>query len=101
MAHNLLAALALAGVVERSGRQQRLRVAPRFLAHAEQTAGRMVSLGVKATEQDVLASALAAWDEYRTDTWQGAQFLASVLAERDQLGQLRPVFPAIEAFAAA
>jgi hypothetical protein len=101
MAQNLLAALALAGVVERSNKARTLRVSPRFMAHAEGTAGRLRLLGLHLQEKDVLHSALSTWDEFHQDAWPAAGFLAQIMTDRDQMGALRPVFPALEAFAAA
>lgn len=101
MAQNLLAALALAGVLQRAPGARGLRVTHRFLAHAEGTAGRFRMLGLAGDESDVLANALSTWDDYRQDPRAGAGLLRDMLADRDQLGSLRPVFPAIESFSAA
>jgi len=100
MASNLLASLALAGILERSGRGRVvLRVAPRFLAHAEGTAGRL-RLQRRGTDLDALEAALATWDEYHHEPRAGAVFLLGLLEERDQLGALRPAFPPLDAFRA-
>ncbi len=101
MAQNLLAALALAGILQRAPGARRLRVNPRFLAHAEGTAGRYRTLGLTGDEYDVLAAALGTWDDFRQDPRAAASMLREMLADRDQLGALRPVFPAIETFSAA
>lgn len=102
MTGNLLARLTLAGVLARSGgRRSRLRVSPRFLAHAEGTAGRLHMQGRTATPGPVLAAALQTWDDFHGDAHTTARFLEDFLADRDQLGPLRPVFPVLEAFAAA
>ncbi len=101
MAQNLLAALALAGILQRAPGARGLRVTHRFLAHAEGTAGRYRTLGLTGDESDVLTAALSTWDDYRQDPRAGAQLLRDMLADRDQLGAIRPVFPAIESFMAA
>lgn len=102
MASNILASLAVSGVVERSGRGRLvLRVAPRFLAHAEATAGRMRLHGRPLDDHRVLEAALGTWDEYRHDPRLGARFLQDLLLERGQMGALRPAFPPLDTFAAA
>lgn len=102
MAQNLLASLTLAGIIERTGPGRRtLRVTPRFMAHAEGTVGRLHTLGLVCDDVDVLHAALQTWDDFLQDPWSSARFLHQIMADRDQLGQLRPVFPAIEQFSAA
>ncbi len=102
MSSHLLADLARSGVLEynRSRAGSVLRPSPRFMAHAEQTAGRLgahASLGAVA----ILENALATWDEHGLGLRDAARFLADFLGERDQLGALRPVFPVLEQFALA
>lgn len=96
-----LAALARSGVLEYTrGRAVGLRASPRFVAHAEQTAARLglhASLGTTA----ILAAALDSWDEEGLGLRDAAPMLTEFLAERHQLGLLRPVFPVLEHFAAA
>ncbi len=101
MAQNLLASLALAGVLQRAPAARGLRVTHRFLAHAEGTAGRFRTLGLTGDECDVLAAALSTWDDFRQDPRAGAALLRDMLADRDQLGALRPVFPGLDTFSAA
>lgn len=100
---NPLSALAGAGVLERcSGRGRAyLRVAPRFLAHAEDCAARLRLQGRSSGPTGTLASALLGWDGYDHDPHQGALVLVDLLEERGQLGALRPVFPLLEEFATA
>ncbi|MGB0651797.1 MAG: hypothetical protein ACPGQL_01235 [Thermoplasmatota archaeon] len=97
MAGNLLASLTLAGVLQRRGGRSgsRLRVAPRFLDHAERQAA------TRADPVRALEDALVTWDGYANDVRLGARLLHDLLAERDQLGALRPVFPALESFTTA
>lgn len=99
----LLSALSAAGILERpsSRRGAFLRVAPRFLAHAEQTANHMHRLGVPSNPASVLDRALATWDDYRHDPHQGALLLVDFLDGRSQFGSLQPVFPALDAFTPA
>jgi hypothetical protein len=97
-----LAALTHAGVLERSGApRSTLRVAPRFLAHAERLASRRRTLGLPAVPDEVLEAALATWDDYAQDTRAGARVLARLLEERGQLGALHRAFPPLERFAQA
>ena len=102
MTVHVLAALAQAGVVERSGSRgtRRLRATPRFLAHAEATAARLALRGTTPGATEALEAALGAWDGYLHDARQGARFLREFLGERDQLGALHPVFPVLEGFPA-
>lgn len=96
MAPHLLASLALARIVERTGPGRCvLRITPRFLAHAEGTAGH----GSHETKADLLYRALQTWDGFHHDPRAGAAFLHDVLA--NQLGSLSPAFPSIESFRAA
>jgi hypothetical protein len=99
---NPLSALAAAGVLERCSTRGRvfLRVTPRFLAHAEDASARLRLQGRHAGPSGALASALLSWDGYDHDPHQGALLLAEFLAERGQLGALRPVFPLLEEFGA-
>lgn len=99
----LLSALSSAGILERpsSRRGAFLRVTPRFLAHAEETAARLHLTGRAANPALVLDSALATWDDYRHDPHQGALLLVDFLDGRSQLGSLQPVFPALDNFAQA
>ncbi len=101
MSSHLLAALARSGVLEQSRSRAgvTIRVSPRFLAHAEQTASRLglhAALGASA----VLEAALATWDEDGVGLRDAARLLADFLGERHQLGMIRPVFPVLEQFAA-
>ncbi len=94
MAPNLLASLAVARIIERTGRGRSvLRITPRFLAHAEGTAQGHED------QAEVLCRALQTWDGYHHDPRAGAAFLRDALA--DQLGNLCPAFPSIESFRAA
>jgi len=97
---NPLSDLAAAGVLERcSGRGRAfLRVAPRFLAHAEDAAARLRLQGRATGPAGTLAFALLGWDGYDSDPHQGALVLVDLLEERGQLGALRPVFPLLEQF---
>lgn len=89
---NLLAALAAAGVLERAGRPRTvLRIAPRFLAHAQAAARATTGrLGAAALE-----TALGTWDEFRHDPRAGALLLERYAAEQATvvLG-----LPALESF---
>lgn len=100
MAQNLLASLVTAGVVERAGPRGRahLRVSPRFMAHAEGTVGRLRIQGHVPDARGVLQAALMTWDGLHVDPWAGAGFLERLLADRDQWGALRPVFPDLGSF---
>jgi hypothetical protein len=102
-ASTLLSGLSAAGVLERPGSRRGafLRVTPRFLDHAEATAARMRMTGRGASPAVVLHAALAGWDDYRQDPYQGALLLVDFLDGRGQLGNLQPVFPALEHFAQA
>jgi hypothetical protein len=95
-----LAALALAGVVERAAPASTLRVTPRFLAHAEATGARRRLLAHD-DARAVLESALATWDDYSHDARTGAEVLENLLDDRGQLGRLRPQFPLLEQFSVA
>ena len=96
---SLLTRLALAGVVERAGpRRSVLRVTPRFLAHAEGTAGRLRMLGLLGTPQDILESALETWGDLAVAPRRGAHYLAELMSDRDQMASLQP-FLAVEAVA--
>lgn len=100
----LLSDLAAAGVVERASSRSgpsHLRVAARFLSHAERETARRQSLGLAASAEDVLAAVLTVWDEYSGDARSGAEVVFAVMAERHQLGLLRPAFPTLDAFALA
>lgn len=89
---NVLASLCAHGVLERpAGRP--LRVSPRFLAHAEGTAGRMRILGMDADA--ALDAALTEWTGQRDDAARAV--LMELLGRQEQWGALRPVFPAIAA----
>ncbi len=101
MASNLLARLTVAGAIERTGGRTgtRLRVAPRFLAHAEATVARLQGRGQRSTPAVALAAALTTWDEFHGDCRQAADFLLEFMEAHDQMGALRPVFPALERFA--
>ena len=90
---NVLASLASAGILERAGSRRTLRVTPRFLAHAEGTAGRLRLLG-HPDPALVLREALGSWDAYRHDLADGTTALMGFLADHDQFGALRPVFNA-------
>lgn len=93
MAPNLIASLAVAGIIERAGRGRSvLRITPRFLAHAHGAARHPA-------DSEALCRALKTWDGYHHDPRAGAAFLRDVLS--DQLGLLRPAFPALDSFAAA
>ena len=99
----LLSALSAAGVLERPGSRRGafLRVTPRFLDHAESTAARLRMTGHPTAPAAVLHAALAGWDDYRQDPYQGALLLADFLDGHGQFGGLQPVFPALESFPAA
>lgn len=99
----LLSSLASAGVLERPGSRRGafLRVTPRFLAHAEDTASRLRLLGRAHDPASVLTAALTAWDDYGHDPHQGSLLLVDFLDGRSQLGALQPVFPALDSFANA
>ncbi|MEA3144286.1 MAG: hypothetical protein QOG31_1610 [Thermoplasmata archaeon] len=101
--HNPMAALTRCGVLEQSrGRGAcTLRVSPRFLAHAEATAARLFQQGRFMGVAHTLETALTAWDGSPPDVRHVAHFLAQFLDEREQMGGLRPVFPALEQFSAA
>ena len=97
MAGSLLASLAAAGVVERAGpRRAVLRVTTRFLAHAEGTAGRLRTLGRVDDRATVLEVALATWDGYHNAAHGGARILADLLGDREQFGNVFPVFAAMD-----
>lgn len=103
MTQHLLSHLASAGILERAGGRGAayLRVTPRFLAHAEGTAGR---LRLQTGTDDVhasLVSALTTWDDFTHSPYHAALYLRDLLSERGQLGHLRAFFPAIESYAAA
>lgn len=99
MGSNLLAALAAAGILERTGPGRAvLRASPRFLAHAEGTAGRLRLQGRSTGAEAALEAALVTWDGYRHSPLAGARFLREFLEERNQLGAVVPVFPALETF---
>lgn len=102
-ASTLLSALSAAGVLERPGSRRGafLRVTPRFLDHAEATGARLRLAGRAASPASVLHAALAGWDDYRQDPYQGALLLADFLDGHGQFGSLQPVFPALESFPAA
>lgn len=88
---SLLTRLALAGVVERAGpRRSVLRVTPRFLAHAEGTAGRLRMLGHPGTPQEILESALETWGDLAVAPGRGARYLTGLMADRDQMTSLQP-----------
>ncbi len=101
MVSNLLARLAVAGVLERTGNRlgARLRVAPRFLAHAEAVAHQQRARGRSPEAVTTLEAALARWDEYQGDCRLGADILLDFMEIRDQLGSVRPMFPALERYA--
>lgn len=83
----LLTRLASAGVLERSGRRRTaLRVAPRFLAHAESTAARLGRHDAEA----VLHAALQEWGPYTAGSRTGAALLVRLLEDQDQMGALGP-----------
>ncbi len=82
---NLLASLHALGIVERTG--LRLRVTPRFLAHAEGTAGRLHLLGQPQRALDV---ALASWGPVPEGA---ATVVADLMDRHDQWGMVHPVFP--------
>jgi hypothetical protein len=94
-----LNALARAGVLEcRPGPAgAALRANPRFLAHAEEVAARRGHWRA----EPALAAALSDWDEEGRGLHRHAAFVAAFLAEREQLGRLRPAFPALEGFGLA
>lgn len=97
MAH-VLASLALNGIVERSGpRKAVLRVTPRFLAHAEGTAGRLRLQAPAASQDEVLEAALLSWDGFGHDARLAAQVLARMID--DHWGM--PLFGTLDPFAAA
>jgi hypothetical protein len=100
--HNPMATLTRCGVLEQSrGRgASTLRVTPRFLAHAEETAARLFQQARFMGVTHALETALASWDGIH-DVRPAALFLADFLGEREQFGGLRPVFPALEQFSAA
>src|ERR1041385_4175923 len=100
--HNPMAALTRCGVLEQSrGRGAcTLRVSPRFLAHAEETAARLFEQARFLGVTHALEAALSTWD-YGHAVRPAALFLADFLGEREQFGGLRPVFPALEQFALA
>jgi hypothetical protein len=101
--HNPMAALTRCGVLEQSrGRGAcTLRVSPRFLAHAEETAARLFQQARFLGVAHALETALSAWDGYEHDVRPAAAFLVEFLGEREQFGGLRPVFPVLEQFTAA
>lgn len=102
MSPNPLVRLSSARVLVRSGgRRNRLRVNPRFLAHAEGTAGRLHLQGRPVGSVQALEVALTTWDGFAGDACHAAAFLETFLADRHQLGALRPVFPVLESFAVA
>ena len=98
MSRNTMALLAQAGVLERRGG---LRVSARFLAHAESTASRLRQQGRWFGPADGLQAALGTWDDYLHDVRQGALVLWEFMADHHQAGGLQPVFPALDAYAAA
>lgn len=103
MTHALLGHLTAAGILERAGGKGAayLRVTPRFLSHAEGTAGRLrLQTGVD-DEHAALQSALSTWDGYRLNAYQGALFLRDLLEERGQLGTLQRTFMVLDSFAVA
>jgi hypothetical protein len=103
MTQHILSHLTAAGILERAGGRGNayLRVTPRFLSHAEGTAGRLRLRTGHDDEHAALETALATWDHHVHNPYQGALFLRDLLLERGQLGRVRSFFPAIEAFAAA
>src|SRR5438270_12725939 len=101
--HNPMSSLTQSGILEQSrGRGAcTLRVSPRFLAHAEETAARLFQQARFLGVAHALEAALASWDGYDHAVRPAALFLADFLDNRDQMGNLRPVFPALEQFAVA
>lgn len=85
-----LPGLVRSGVVLRTG--GRLRVSGRFLAHAERAVAQATLRGAPDLTL-ALESALRA-SGHRADVPESARFIADFLAERGQLGTLRPVFGA-------
>jgi hypothetical protein len=98
-----LATLTRCGVLEQSrGRGAcTLRVSPRFLAHAEETAARLFEQARFLGVAHALETALSSWDGYDHAVRPAALFLADFLGEREQMGSLCPVFPVLEQFAVA
>lgn len=92
----LLTRLTLAGIVERAGRRRSvLRVTPRFLAHAEGTAGRLRMLGF-GTPHGILEAALETWGDASVTPRRGADCLLELMADRDQLGTLQPFLAPVD-----
>src|SRR5205085_420529 len=75
-----LALLVRSGVLERTGVQ--VRVAPRFLSHAECTAERLRCIGRWLGPADALEAALGTWDDWMHDVRQGSLALWEFMAER-------------------
>lgn len=98
MASNL-SLLVRSGVLQRTGAQ--VRVAPRFLDHAEATAQRLRSVGRWLGPADALEAALGTWDEWMYDVRTGSLVLWEFMAGRGQAGALQPAFPTMDAFAVA
>ena len=98
-----LATLVHAGILERAPSRagSRLRVTPRFLAHAEDAAGRLALHGYAAAPSLALERAISTWDAAPHDAVREAAFLREFLGDRGQFGALQPVFPAIESYARA
>ncbi len=101
MASNLLARLTVAGVLDRTGTRlhRRLRVAPRFLAHAEATSLQRQARGYAADPMAALSASLTSWDDFHGDAFEAAGLLLDFMETHDQLGAVRPMFPALEQFA--
>ena len=99
MPKSLLPALLQSGVLERHG--GRLRVTPRFAAHADATAHRLRAAGRWTDPASSIEAALGTWDDYLFDVRSGGLALGEFMADHHQVGAVQPVFPAIEAFAAA
>ncbi len=84
---NVLATLTVAGILQRN---PALRVHPRFLAHAEDTARRHGAGGDSA-----LRLALSSWQD-RVDVDAAARVVGDLMTDRHQWGALAPVFSAVD-----
>lgn len=94
-----VSSLVQSGVLVRTGAH--LRVAPRFLAHAEQTSERLRCVGRWLGPADALEAALGTWDDWMSDVRQGSLALWEFMSDRGQAGALQPTFPTMDMFATA
>lgn len=103
MTQHLLSQLTASGILERAGGKgaSYLRVTPRFLSHAEGTAGRLRTFTGHDDEHASLKAALTTWDGFTANPHSAALFLRDLLEQKGQLGCLRSFWPTLEAFPGA